>query len=122
MQVVPDLIGVSRLAKKRQKNKAEHVKSRQAGGNEADDPNKRVAVGPSGPENFVFAEKAREREDAADGERRDQHRPECNRRVLAQSAHAHQILFSAHRVDHASGSEEKQRLKKRMCHQVKNAG
>ena len=81
-----------------------------------------MAARPGGPEDFIFAEKSRERENAADGERRDQHRPECNRRVFAQPAHAHEILFSSHRVDHASGSEKEQRFKKRMGHQMKNAG
>src|SRR5215472_11295309 len=72
-------------------------------------------------QNRVLAEESGERRNASDRERGDKHGRVGPLDFLAETAHLGHFLLAAHGVNHGASGQEKQRLKKRVGHEVKNA-
>ena len=109
VDVVLDFMAHARLAVEREPDKTEHVKRSHQRGGVADEPEDAVGAAfrsPRLPEDFVLRKESREWRDSADGERRDQHRPICDRDPLAQVAHVAHVLLTTHRMNYRTRSEE----------------
>ena len=71
-------------------------------------------------QNCVLREKRRKGKEPRDRDRPEQHAPERDLNLGIQPAHVPHVLFAAHRVYHAPGRKEQQRLEERVRHQVEN--
>ena len=66
----------------------------------------RMAVLERTVDHRILTEESREAGNAANRERADQHRPKRERHLLAQAAHAADVLFVRERVDDDAGAQE----------------
>ena len=89
---------------------------------DADHPDHVVAADEGAAEDLVLGPEAGEREDADHGQGADEHRPEGDRHLLAQTAHLAHVLLAAHGVDHRARAEEQQALEEAVGEQVEDAG
>ena len=113
--------GPAVVPEERHRHQAEHVERRHQRRHDRHAPDDLV-VEERLVEDLVLAEEPRERRDARDRQRPDQHRHEGDRQVLLQAAHVPHVLLAGHRVDDRAGAEEEQGLEERVRHQVERAG
>ena len=111
------------LSKECQPNQAEHVERSQHGRQQSHRVQRFSAgfVVESRKQNRILREKRRKREEAGDCDGAEQHAPECHLNLRREPAHVPHILLAAHRMDHASGGKEQQRLEERVRHQVEDS-
>src|SRR4030088_2768054 len=93
------------IAGKGQEKQASHVKSRQARGDETDNPQEEKAV-EGLAQNFIFAEKSGERKNSGYGQSGDGKRFRSIRNFFPQPAHLSNVLFAGHGVNHAACAKE----------------
>ena len=113
----------------REEVEPEHVEGRHPGGEEAHQPEQRVAV-EGLTENFVLAPETGQGGDAADGDAADEEGDGGDGHFLAQATHQTHVLGQHglvahhlfHGVDHGAGAQEQHRLEEGMGHQVEDAG
>src|SRR5579884_4311975 len=108
-------------AEEGQKIGAEHVKRRQAGGDGADPEHPR-RVGVSGRQNRILTEEAGKSREPGNCQTGDTKGVERDRHGPAQAAHVPEVLLAAEPMNHAAGAKKKKCFKKRVRHQMKNAG
>ncbi len=90
------------LPPERQPDQPEHVEGRQDRDEDADRPDPGEAELEGLAEDLVLAEEARQRRDAGDGDRTDQHRRVGLRDLLPEAAHLAHVLLLVDGVDHGS--------------------
>src|SRR5262249_20857411 len=110
------------LPVEREEDEAEHIKRGEQRGEQANGV-KRMATWnlERRAEDGVFGEEARERREARDGQRGDEHGPVSDFDFLAEAAHVVHVLLATHSVDDGAGREEEKRFEERVGHQVEDA-
>src|ERR1700676_3915575 len=114
-----DVLVSAAVTEERKEEHAEHIKRRQACGDEADNPKQKKAVeGPA--EDFVFAEESGEGKNSGDRQGCDQHGVVRVLDLLVEAAHLADVLLSGHGVNDAAGAEEQKCFEEGMGHEVKD--
>src|SRR6266540_1829124 len=101
-------------------HQAEYIERCHHRGHRPDQPEEEVSFGESSQEDFIFTEEASERENAGDGERRDQKGRVGDRQMFLQPAHTADVLFTTEGMHDAASAQEQQGFEKRVGDEMEN--